>query len=148
MPYADPDRQREYMRQWIASRRAEYFTGKSCVRCNSTEQLELDHIDRTIKITHSIWSWSKVRREAELAKCQVLCRECHKEKTAREESKIFSGEGSAKAKLTEEQVLYILNNKEIPAKELASRFNVTRFAIYNIRQGTRWRHLKGNDSAG
>jgi 5-methylcytosine-specific restriction endonuclease McrA len=148
MPYADPDRQREYMRLWIASRRAEYFTGKNCVNCDSTEQLELDHIDRTVKIDHKIWSWSKARREAELVKCQILCKECHKKKTAQEESGIFSGEGSAKAKLTEEQARYILDNQEISAKELASLFKVSRYAIYSIRKGYRWRYLKGDDSAG
>lgn len=81
MPYKDKEKQREYQKQWMASRRADFFKDKSCVECKSVENLELDHIDPSKKITHNIWSWSKSRREEELAKCQVLCKECHKEKT-------------------------------------------------------------------
>ena len=48
------------------------------------KNLEIDHIDRATKIHHAVWSWSATRRNAELAKCQVLCAECHKKKTALE----------------------------------------------------------------
>ena len=61
--------------------RGEFFADKVCVKCGSGAFLELDHIDPTQKVSHKIWSWSKVRREAELAKCQVLCRKCHKDKS-------------------------------------------------------------------
>lgn len=81
MSYSDKDKQREYQRQWVANRRAEFFKDKSCVRCSSTDMLELDHIDRDTKVSHSIWSWSKARQQEEIAKCQVLCQSCHKEKT-------------------------------------------------------------------
>lgn len=82
MPYADPARQREYRRQWIADRRAAWFAENGpCVQCGSAEQLELDHVDPGVKVTHLIWSWSKARRLAELAKCQVLCHDCHLQKT-------------------------------------------------------------------
>ena len=54
---------------------------KFCVRCGSTESLEVDHIDPALKVTHSVWSWSIPRRDIELAKCQVLCTVCHKAKT-------------------------------------------------------------------
>jgi hypothetical protein len=56
------------------------------VACGSFENLEIDHIDPGDK-EHSIgsvWSWSKERREAELKKCQVLCRSCHRAKTRRD----------------------------------------------------------------
>lgn len=66
----------------------DFFEGKSCVQCGSTENLELDHIDRTTKIDHKIWSWTRVKREAEIAKCQVLCHDCHKEKTRAENREI------------------------------------------------------------
>ncbi|AYD87555.1 HNH endonuclease [Mycobacterium phage Salacia] len=46
------------------------------------KELNLDHIDPTKKVSHNIWSWSQVRRDAEIAKCQVLCLPCHKDKTA------------------------------------------------------------------
>lgn len=81
MPYKNIEKKREYQRNWVAQRRDEYFQDKSCVRCGNHNELELDHIDPNTKVSHSIWSWSKERREKELAKCQVLCHTCHKEKT-------------------------------------------------------------------
>lgn len=75
------DKKREYQRKWIAQRKAEYFKGKTCTKCGTSDDLQLDHIDRTKKVSHSIWSWSQVRREAELDKCQVLCIPCHRTKT-------------------------------------------------------------------
>ncbi len=81
MPYADPEVQAEYQRQWMANRRAEWFADKSCSWCGSTQNLELDHVDSASKVSHRIWSWSRARRDAELAKCQVLCNECHTAKS-------------------------------------------------------------------
>lgn len=78
------DYQRQYQREWMADRRAAFFSDKVCVRCGSQERLELDHVDRATKVHHAIWSWSEARREAELAKCQVLCHDCHLAKTAAE----------------------------------------------------------------
>lgn len=81
MPMSTPEAQREYQRQWIAKRRSDYMADKSCAKCGSTEGLEIDHIDPASKVDHKVWSWSAVRREAELLKCQVLCHAHHKEKT-------------------------------------------------------------------
>jgi hypothetical protein len=58
--------------------------GGKCVKCGSVERLEFDHINPATKIEHRIWSWSKPRLEAELAKCQLLCQSCHIEKTKAE----------------------------------------------------------------
>lgn len=77
MPYADPDKQREYMRKWIHDRRVAWFADKFCIWCGGRERLELDHIDPSLKVTHRIWSWAEAKREVELAKCRVLCRPCH-----------------------------------------------------------------------
>lgn len=79
--YKDPARQREFCRLWARKRRAAWFAGKRCAVCGSTERLELDHVDPGQKTSHRIWSWSKPRFEAEVAKCQVLCSDCHKTKT-------------------------------------------------------------------
>ncbi|MFI9200206.1 hypothetical protein [Streptomyces sp. NPDC053048] len=84
MPYKDQDKQRAYQRAWAvkkrAGNRAAYLAGKSCAVCGSTESLEIDHITPADKVSHNIWTWSPVRRFAELAKCQVLCRICHDRK--------------------------------------------------------------------
>lgn len=83
---ATAEAQREYQRLWVARRRAAFFSGKSCIQCGSTEGLELDHTDRTtkdpvLKLGTRIWSWSEDKRAAEIAKCQILCHECHKIKS-------------------------------------------------------------------
>lgn len=77
-----PEAMRAYKRQWIAARRKAWFDANGpCVRCGATQHLELDHINPALKVHHAIWSWSKERRDAETAKCQVLCRGCHQKKT-------------------------------------------------------------------
>lgn len=81
MPYKDKEKQRQFQREWCAKRRREYFNGKRCAQCHTPSDLELDHIDPATKVHHCIWSWSKPRRDAELAKCQPLCRSCHIQKS-------------------------------------------------------------------
>lgn len=78
---------RNYRREWMARRRADFFSGKSCVWCGRDTDLQLDHIDPAQKVHHCVWSWSKKRREAELAKCRVLCRPCHERRHAEEATK-------------------------------------------------------------
>jgi 5-methylcytosine-specific restriction endonuclease McrA len=72
---------RAYQRKWIAARRAAFFQDKRCVQCGANENLELDHINESSKVSHKIWSWTSARREAELAKCQPLCKDCHQKKS-------------------------------------------------------------------
>jgi hypothetical protein len=58
--------------------------GGKCAKCESTENLEFDHIDwrtKTFLITTNWYIEDRVLFEAELAKCQLLCHPCHKTKT-------------------------------------------------------------------
>jgi len=90
---------RAYQREWIKRRRLTWFKENGpCVDCGSAEDLELDHVDRSTKITHSVWSWALERRTAELAKCVVRCRPCHLAKTRRD---VDRGEAVSHSKLTE-----------------------------------------------
>jgi hypothetical protein len=60
--------------------------GGKCVRCGSSEDLQFDHVERELKefaITDR-WNRSPAELQAELAKCQLLCREHHLEKTRSE----------------------------------------------------------------
>ena len=85
MPYKDPNKQRDYQRAWIARRRTQWIEENGpCTVCGGSENLQVDHVDPRRKETHHVWSWKKERREAELARCQVLCEKCHKEKGIRE----------------------------------------------------------------
>lgn len=82
MPFKDKARKNEYSRKWIAERKAAWLLEHGpCVKCSSWVNLNVDHIDPKLKISHRIWSWSEERRDLELAKCQVLCYTCHLEKT-------------------------------------------------------------------
>ena len=68
--------------------RAEWFAANGpCIDCESWDNLEVDHIDPATKhpMLHRrsdrVWHWGVVRRSAELAKCVVRCKPCHKAKT-------------------------------------------------------------------
>lgn len=66
--------------------------GTQCVKCWSTENLEMDHIDpRTKHFTITTMIAPKYRRQVlkELKKCQTLCAACHAKKTASEHSIAF-----------------------------------------------------------
>lgn len=85
MPYKDLRKKREYQRLRLAEARSKWLTENGpCVHCGGDFELEVDHIDRSQKVDHKVWSWSKQRRDAELAKCQVLCSDCHNKKTSEE----------------------------------------------------------------
>ena len=61
--------------------------GGKCVRCGTTGNLELDHIDRSQKAFTTgaaFATWSEERVQAEVAKCQLLCKDCHLEKSKSE----------------------------------------------------------------
>lgn len=81
MPYKDPEKYRKYRREYHARRKDAWFEGKVCAGCGSDENLQLDHVDPSQKVTHRVWFWSQERRDVELAKCQALCAPCHREKT-------------------------------------------------------------------
>ena len=83
MPYKDPNKQREYQRKRTSLKRLQYIAelGGKCKWCNSTDNLQFDHIKPELKTSHRIWSWSDERIRKELDKCQLLCHSCHVEKT-------------------------------------------------------------------
>ena len=137
---ASPDQQREYQRRWMARRREEWFSQQSgCVRCGSQDDLHIDHIDPSTKISHCVWSWSERRRLEELAKCQVLCRICHEEKTAAE-NRARTGEAAANSKLTQSDVDTI--RARVASGETGSRvaldFGVDKGTVSRIVRGKRW----------
>jgi hypothetical protein len=82
MPFKDKEARRTYAREWIAARRKSYLEKLGpCKNCGTTEDLQVDHKDRTTKVSHRIWSWATVRLDAELAKCQIFCGDCHRKKS-------------------------------------------------------------------
>lgn len=77
---------RGYAMQKYARRLAHYIAklGGCCVRCRSKDDLQFDHIDKATKafaITSRLWWASEAILDAETAKCQLLCKPCHADKT-------------------------------------------------------------------
>lgn len=137
MAYLRKEDLRSYNRRWMAARRQEFFNGKSCTSCGSKESLELDHIDRATKVHHAIWSWCKERRKAELAKCQVLCHNCHAKKTAAE-IKIPFCERFAKV---DEVIARQIKYSDERASEIVKRLGISKFVVSRIRTGQSWQHI-------
>lgn len=79
------DQMRVYMRDYRAKRReaAKKKLGDVCSVCGSDQNLEFDHIDRTTKIDSiaNLLTNSKDTLKSELDKCQLLCKDCHQEKS-------------------------------------------------------------------
>ena len=73
-------------RYWSRKREAIQILGGQCVWCNSTEDLQLDHINpstREYRFPHFYKCGDKVFYE-EVNKCQLLCRSCHAKKSVSE----------------------------------------------------------------
>lgn len=79
-----------YMKERYKQRRLDVISRLSgkCKHCESTENLQLDHINPTSKYKSiaKLSSASDVIFEAEIKKCQLLCKDCHLEKTIAEGS--------------------------------------------------------------
>lgn len=80
---------RGYLQKRYADRRAAAVAdlGGSCVVCGSVEDLEFDHIDRRAKSANiaKLILGKPERLYWELAKCQLLCKVHHSEKTKSEQ---------------------------------------------------------------
>ena len=63
--------------------------GGVCSSCGATSNLQVDHIDPDTKEFDPLAfpPKSKERIEKELAKCQLLCSDCHEIKSARDQGK-------------------------------------------------------------
>ncbi len=83
MPYSNISIQRNYQRLWVAARRQRAIDagGNACQRCKATDRLEFHHRDPAEKVSHRIFSrrWEVIHQE--LAKCDLLCSDCHLEHT-------------------------------------------------------------------
>lgn len=125
-----------------------FLRGK-CIKCNSIENLEFDHIyPKTKKFTLTDkFRGSKESFLEELKKCQLLCKKCHLKKTFTEggaNKNRAVGEQNGKSKLTEENVSIIkkqLSNGALQ-KAIAIKFNIHPSAISRIKNKKIWNHIK------
>lgn len=133
--------QREYQSKKRIDRRnkAIELLGGQCVQCRVEKDLHFDHIDpSTKKFPISRSSSDKVFWET-IPLCQLLCKNCHREKSNKE----ISGESCHASKLSHEDVKKILVRikKGIPQVEIAKEFGVGAMQISRIKNGTRWRYM-------
>lgn len=78
-----------YMKNYMLARyrkrmsEAKNKLGGKCFKCNSIEDLQLDHINPETKnfTVAKLWNSKKEVFDLEIGKCQLLCKECHEEKT-------------------------------------------------------------------
>ena len=84
------DERSEYDRNYKKKRYYETLSesmeklGGKCVKCGATERLEFDHIDpknKSFCITSRLLMGDREKFQEELDKCQLLCYDCHLEKT-------------------------------------------------------------------
>lgn len=95
MPHVSAAARREYQAQWARRRRDDWIASRGgvCEKCGSSDRLEVDHIDPKTKLMNprEVWNRRDEVRLAELAKCQVLCHECHKAKSLAERPRADHG---------------------------------------------------------
>ena len=81
-----------YMKEYMIKRyhqrrnKAIEFLGGKCVCCETNENLEFDHINRTEKTINiaKLWGIKEQTFWQEIEKCQLLCTECHRNKSIKE----------------------------------------------------------------
>ena len=133
---ATPELQREYQRQWISRRRAAWLTAHGpCVDCGTWDDLQVDHVDATRKVSHNVWSWRRERREAELAKCVVRCEPCHVIKTV-----INGDNGYPRRRLTVDEVRRI-RAAAGTERAVAAEFGISPSHVHRLRSREQWRFI-------
>lgn len=132
---------RQYQKEWMRKRRQDWLDlNGPCAHCGSDQNLEVDHINPATKTMQpaAIWSRRQEIRDAELAKCQVLCEECHKIKSKLQidiTQNAAKGEKHYKSKLTQIQVDEIrtrYKEENITHQKLANEYGVARTTVTEI----------------
>lgn len=88
---------REYQATRYHTRRAMFIAemGGTCAKCGSQDELEFDHInpeEKSFNVGDRLSNRSEENIRAELLKCQLLCKPCHKQKSIEHKS-VGHGEG-------------------------------------------------------
>jgi hypothetical protein len=94
MPYKNKEDYKKYQKEWRnkdriqRKQKVKERLGNKCVICESEENLEFDHIDHPLKYVQrgvaDNWWYSNVKIEETIENIQLLCKDCHKEKSAAE----------------------------------------------------------------
>lgn len=150
------DYHRNYIKKYYKRKRSEYIKllGGSCSKCGSEIELQFDHIDPSIKTFNigKLLNYSKAKVLEELKKCQLLCIECHDNKTKENKdgylkNKCFGSRVST-AILNEQQVLDIIAKKKagLLLKDIMIIYpDIKKSTLYAIISKRSWKHLWKGD---
>lgn len=133
MPHTPESRARAYEK--MKMHRARWFDENGpCKKCGSSKNMEVDHIYADDKVSHCVWSWTPARRALELAKCQVLCRKCHRQKTSASGARSTGRIVPSLRKITDKQVLkaVLLRQMGMPVRKIGSKFKVSHVTIIRL----------------
>lgn len=137
-------RERTYKRK--AEARA--LLGGVCVVCGTTKRLEFDHVDPSTKLFEIGRSADSVTDEAfwlEVAKCQLLCRLHHLEKS-RLDGSLYNpvfGEANSKSKLTVSDVIRIreLHASGMSRNAIAREYGMSGPSIGDVVNRVTWKQV-------
>ena len=105
--------------------------GGKCVQCGSQEKLQFDHIEPNNKSfsVGKLLSYSFDLILDELKKCQILCFDCHLNKT-RNEGSLKKG-NKKHYKLTEEETIRIFEDYKsgLSLREVSAKYKTNRVTI-------------------
>lgn len=131
--------------------------GHKCLGCYSAGELEIDHVlpmsrggrnsgDNLQPLCPSCNArksdtYIDYRPDKELfATPEIL--ELGRLANLAESMRVNKGVKNGRAKLTEENVIEIINNKTIPTRELAKKFGVNVSIVNDIEAGRSWKHIQ------
>jgi hypothetical protein len=115
------------------------------VECGSKRDLQADHKDPRTKGGKSFWLFKEERHLAELKKCQVLCKKCHRSKTALEqEDWVRLGQRRwSKLSLSDVKAIKreLKNFKYGDFSRLGRKYGITPQSVHGIYVGRIWRRV-------
>ena len=87
------EKRRQQLKAYTQKRRdanrvfvCEYLSQHPCVDCGEDDivVLEFDHVgdDKAINVAQAVWEYGIDRLTAEIDKCEVVCANCHRRRTA------------------------------------------------------------------
>lgn len=145
MPFKDPEKQAKFQNEWMKKRRLDWIAQNGPCACGSADGLRVVHVNPDTRKTSQVWSWSEERRNAELAKCKAMCRECRIKHWGKIFRDAYKGRRGLAEKLTPETVWAIrgrlLGREGI--REIARAYHLDHSAIIDIQRGRIWSWLKG-----
>jgi 5-methylcytosine-specific restriction endonuclease McrA len=156
MPPRDRQAYNEYLKNYMTRRyhrrRGEAIKqlGGRCVVCGESnpDKLEFDHVDSTTReftIAKKLAGVSEEKLQAELEKCQLLCKKCHQEKTV-SAGELPRGSQKPNTHLTENDIRairlrYRRRCRRNGANAIARDYKVSGATITSIIRRKTWKHV-------